>query len=168
MNIWRKNAWATVPYLDEKKIPKLVADVKAANIYVTPTNYFFVSCFGEGLTEQQIKDRPDFGFIPAHIRDERWKIRDRFWSNPPPEESRRKYISLRLKMTEELWKNGVKLMAGSDSPEWFLMTGFTLHDELETFVRAGLSPMAALETATVNPAAYLGLTKKGAIEIGNG
>ena len=39
-------------------------------------------------------------------------------------------------------------------------TGFYLHDELETFVRAGLSPFAALQTATTNPAIYLGWEKK--------
>ncbi len=30
MNIWRKNAWATVPFLDENKIPALVKIVKDA------------------------------------------------------------------------------------------------------------------------------------------
>jgi imidazolonepropionase-like amidohydrolase len=58
-------------------------------------------------------------------------------------------------------------MAGSDSPEWFLAQGFAIHDELETFVEAGLTPFAALQTATVNTAAYLGiLQNKGTIEVG--
>ena len=37
--------------------------------------------------------------------------------------------------------------------------GFSLHDELELFVEAGLSPMQALETATTNPALCLGSSK---------
>jgi imidazolonepropionase-like amidohydrolase len=42
-----------------------------------------------------------------------------------------------------------------------------VHHELETFVQAGLTPYAALETATRNPAAYLGvLNRKGTIEEG--
>ena len=58
-------------------------------------------------------------------------------------------------------------MAGSDSPEWFLMTGFSIHDELETFVKAGLTPFAALQTATVNPSVHLGLNNRtGTIETG--
>ncbi len=44
-------------------------------------------------------------------------------------------------MAYELWKAGVPLMAGSDSPEFFLVQGFSLHDELEMFVKAGLSPL---------------------------
>jgi imidazolonepropionase-like amidohydrolase len=38
-----------------------------------------------------------------------------------------------------------------------VVPGFSLHDELELFVQAGLSPMEALQTATRNPAIYLGL-----------
>ena len=58
-------------------------------------------------------------------------------------------------------------MAGSDSPEWFLVQGFSLHKELEAFTQAGLSPFAALQTATVNPADYLGIgQRKGTVEIG--
>lgn len=58
-------------------------------------------------------------------------------------------------------------MTGSDSPEWFLVQGFAVHDELETFVKAGLTPFAAIQTATVNPARYLGIyNRTGSIEAG--
>ncbi|MCC6282527.1 MAG: amidohydrolase family protein [Saprospiraceae bacterium] len=167
MNIWRKNAWATVPFLDETKIPELVRKVKDAGIYVTPTNFFFFSSFGEGRTDEQYKQRPDYQYIPSNLKAERWDIRERYWNNAPPEESRKKYVYLRKKMTFELWNAGVPLMAGSDSPEWFLTQGFSIHDELETFVQAGLSPFGALQTATVNTAAYLGVSaKKGTVETG--
>ncbi len=167
MNIWRKNAWATVPYLDETKLPFLVKAVKEAGIYVTPTNFFFLSSFGEGMTEQQYKQRPDYAYIPKELLEERWDIKDRYWKNPPAKESRDKYVYLRKKMTYELWKAGVPLMAGSDSPEWFLVTGFSIHDEIATFVKAGLSPFAALQTATTNPATYLGMNDRtGTIETG--
>jgi imidazolonepropionase-like amidohydrolase len=67
-------------------------------------------------------------------------------------------------MAYQLWRAGVPLMAGSDSPEFFVVQGFSLHDELEMFVRSGLTPFASLQTATINPAKYLGVDKqKGAI-----
>lgn len=160
MNIWRKRAWETVPSLDENKIPALVKMVKESGIYVTPTNYFFFSSFGYGMTEDQIKQKPDFNFIPANIKAERWETRNHFWKNPPPQASRDRYVAVRRKITGELWKNGVKLMAGSDSPEWFLVQGVSIHDELETFVSCGLTPWAAIETATVNPSRYLGFDSR--------
>src|SRR5262249_51930245 len=155
MNIWRKNAWETVPFLDTNKIPALVKMVKDAGIYVTPTNFFFVSCFGQTRTEEETRRIPDYEYIPAVIKKERWQVRDYYLKNLPPAASREKYVNLRLKMVNELWKAGVPLMAGSDSPEWFLVAGFSIHDELETFVKAGLTPYAALQTATINPATFL-------------
>lgn len=168
MNIWRKQAWATVPFLDEDKIPALVKSVKDAGIYVSPTNFFFISTFGEGVTEEQAKQNPGYSYIPPGIKNERWENWKYYNDNSPPLESRSKYVQLRKKMAYELWKAGVPLMAGSDSPEFFLVQGFSLHDELEMFAKTGLSPFAALQTATVNPAAYSGVNdKKGTVEIGN-
>jgi imidazolonepropionase-like amidohydrolase len=167
MNIWRKEAWATVPFLDETKIPALVKMVKDATIYVSPTNFFFISTFGETVTEQQAKQSPGYDYIPSIIKKERWENWEHYNKNLPPAESRKKYVRLRKKMAYELWKAGVPLMAGSDSPEFFLVQGFSLHDELEMFVQSGLTNFAALQTATVNTAKYLRVDKrKGTIEIG--
>ena len=64
-------------------------------------------------------------------------------------------------------KTGVSFLAGSDLGNPFIFAGFSLHDELELFVRAGLTPFEALQTATVNPAKYLGTEKSlGTIEKG--
>jgi hypothetical protein len=166
MNIWRKPAWATVPALDESKISSLVQQVKAAGIYVTPTNYFFVSTFGRIPSEEEIKSKKDYPYIPAELIDERWKNREHFMKMEIPKESMDKYVYLRKKMVNELSKAGVHLMAGSDSPEFFLVTGFSLHDELAAFVDAGLSNYNALKTATLNPATFLGFKNKGTIEKG--
>jgi imidazolonepropionase-like amidohydrolase len=57
---------------------------------------------------------------------------------------------------------GVGLLAGTDTGFGNLYTipGFSLHDELALFVQAGLTPLAALRTATVNPAKFLGREKE--------
>jgi imidazolonepropionase-like amidohydrolase len=45
--------------------------------------------------------------------------------------------------------------------------GFSLHQELALFVRAGLTPMQALQTATRNPAEFMGrLADLGTVEKG--
>jgi len=49
------------------------------------------------------------------------------------------------------------LLAGSDAGYSFIFHGRSLHDELALLVRAGLTPLQALQAATVNPARYLGL-----------
>ena len=50
------------------------------------------------------------------------------------------------------------MLAATDAVVWYVFPGFSMHDELELFVKAGLTPMEALQTATLNPATYLGLS----------
>lgn len=54
---------------------------------------------------------------------------------------------------------GVEILAGTDVLNPFCFPGFSLHDELAILVEAGLSPMEALQTATLNPARFLGKEK---------
>ena len=58
--------------------------------------------------------------------------------------------------TRDLKDAGVKLLAGTDTPQAFVYPGFSLHEELELLVRSGLTPLEALRTATYNPAEFLG------------
>lgn len=52
---------------------------------------------------------------------------------------------------------GVGVLAGSDaSDEPFVYPGASLHDELALLVEAGLTPLQALQAATLNPARALG------------
>ena len=59
------------------------------------------------------------------------------------------------------------ILAGTDTPIYFLTPGASLHKELEALVRAGMSPLQALAAATTIPARYFGLEKtRGALEPG--
>ena len=68
-----------------------------------------------------------------------------------------------LHLVRSMRGGGVKLLAGTDSSFF----GSAVHDELAEFVRAGLTPMEALQTATKNAADYLGrLDLIGTVETG--
>jgi len=76
------------------------------------------------------------------------------------------YIAMKkreyAKMLEEVHRAqtlGLRLLAGTDITIPYTYPGFSLHDELKLFVEAGLTLMQALETATTNPALFLGLSK---------
>jgi imidazolonepropionase-like amidohydrolase len=63
----------------------------------------------------------------------------------------------------DLHARGSRFLAGCDG----LVPGFCLHDELEWFTKAGFSPLEALQTATINPAIFLGRAQsQGTIEVG--
>jgi hypothetical protein len=55
-------------------------------------------------------------------------------------------------VTRDMAMAGVGILAGCDA----MIAGFCVHDELATMVAGGMTPLAALQTATVNPARYLG------------
>jgi imidazolonepropionase-like amidohydrolase len=62
---------------------------------------------------------------------------------------------------------GGHVAAGTDTPQQFVVPGASLHRELQLYVAAGLSPAAALRTATAEGAALLGIADRaGTIAVG--
>jgi len=65
--------------------------------------------------------------------------------------------------TRDMAAAGVGILAGCDA----LIAGFCVHDEIATMVSAGMSPLSALQAATLNPARYLGMEQTlGSIAVG--
>jgi hypothetical protein len=62
-----------------------------------------------------------------------------------------------LEIIQTMHSQGVEFMAGTDAPNFWAVAGRGLHEELALFVKAGFTPMEALQTATRNPAKYLGM-----------
>lgn len=72
-----------------------------------------------------------------------------------------------LEQTFQMKKAGIRFLAGTDFDNHYLYPGFSLHDELALFVDAGFSPLEVLQTATINPAKFLGtIDSLGTIEKG--
>ena len=61
------------------------------------------------------------------------------------------------KNVQRMKKAGVGILAGTDLANPYIFPGFSLHDELELLVQAGLSPLEALQAATINPARFFGM-----------
>jgi len=100
-----------------------------------------------------------------------------YWKTKTSDERRRSpdfvaqcqgYYELVRTMIPDAQHAGVGLLAGSDSgANEYSVPGFSLHDELAELVDAGLTPMQALQSATLNAARYLGITDAcGTVELG--
>jgi len=71
------------------------------------------------------------------------------------------------KLAGRLHRAGVKLLAGTDTPYPLVVPGYSLHQELELLVGAGLTPPEALRAATLDPARCLGREKHlGSVAVG--
>jgi len=60
-------------------------------------------------------------------------------------------------LTKRMHDAGVAFGAGTDVPINLSVPGYSLHSELDMLVRAGLTPMEAIEAATLIPARFFGL-----------
>jgi imidazolonepropionase-like amidohydrolase len=165
--VYRPANWASLDWLDDAKLDSLGRATAAAGVWSSPTLTFFKLAFGIGQPDEVVRARPDFAVLPDSLRRQMFEGRDYYWRNPPSAERRARYVEARNRIVRAIWQAGGRILAGSDSPEFFLLYGWTLHRELESLVDAGLPPFAALEAATRNPAEWLGaLAESGTVEPG--
>ena len=126
---------------------------------------------GTFLDQRDLKHQPLDKYVPVYWRDVTWR---RFSDEMMPEllrdplALRQQYFTRNLQMVGALHHAGVPFMAGTDAaPGVYIMPGFSLHDELANFVEAGFTPMESLQTATSNPAKFLGMEVSfGSVETG--
>lgn len=72
-------------------------------------------------------------------------------------ENSSKSMNLQFTIVKELSNQGAPLLAGTDVGNPGLLPGFSLHHELALLVKAGLTPLQALQAATYNPADFFNL-----------
>jgi hypothetical protein len=88
------------------------------------------------------------------------------WKPQQPESDRAHY-DFALKLTHDMARAGVPILAGSDTGEPWTVPGIELHRELELLTAAGLSPAEALRAATLEPAKLMRPDDPGEIRKGS-
>lgn len=167
VGVYRKKNWESLDYVDDAKVAAFAKATAEAGIFTCPTLTFFRLSFGEQQSEDEIRQRPDYRFFSPKLRESRHNVYRRYWANAASPERRARYLQIRNQLVKGIHEHGGKILAGSDTPEFFLLYGFTLHRELQHLVAAGLSPYAALAAATRNPAEFLqALDTIGTVEVG--
>lgn len=153
--VGRLKNWDSLDHVDDAKLQKIAIATAQSRTFTCPTLTLFRKAFAEGQSDEEIRSRPDWVLQPPAHRDLYLRAHERYWKNPPTEARRKRYVAVRNRLVKEIADAGGKILAGSDTPEWFLGYGFTLHRELECLVDAGLTPYQALATATINPAEFM-------------
>jgi imidazolonepropionase-like amidohydrolase len=122
-------------------------------------------------------DQTDFAhdgrakYVPAYWKNVTWKrfreeIEHDF--NTDDLATRKRFVEKELEVVNAMHRAGIPFLAGTDTPPGvYIFPGFSLHEELQRFVAAGFTPLEALQTATLNPAKFLGMDDRlGTIEMG--
>lgn len=105
----------------------------------------------------------------AALTREHWEKYNPVPQNVSPEDmaGRKKALEKMFEIVGKIGRAGVSILAGTDPPTRDVFPGFSLHDELGLLVRAGLTPLEAIQAATLNAAKCLGLSDShGTIEKG--
>jgi imidazolonepropionase-like amidohydrolase len=138
---------APVTY-SEEKADALFARLKKNDTWVCPT---MLAC-QSGTENGPLTDAASMRFLAPGAREGANRLRA---ARSPQDMATWAAIFQRgQQMVLQIQKSGVGLLAGTDTPA--AIPGYCLHDELSLLVGAGLSPMEALQTATRNPARFLG------------
>ena len=149
---------------DEKKALEIFQYLAQKDVWECPTMVLY-----KRSSIDSVKFFNDFRLNYISLRDRQsWSTSTdmKRYTQQRKNESRA-YFQRVLEQVKLMKKAGIRFLAGTDYDNPFLYPGFSLHDELALFVEAGFTPMEALQTATINPAKFLGTTDSlGTIEKG--
>jgi len=149
----------------EERIAELATQTAASNTWNVPTESLFEHRVSD-VTAAELSSLPEMMYMPGETlqqwtREKQSQERERGFD---PAVAKRA-IELRRKLIKALHDAGAGLLLGSDAPQVFNVPGFSLHDELEFLVAAGLTPFEALATGTTAAAKFLE-TNTGSIVVG--
>ncbi len=142
---------------DEKKSAALTAILARNRTWQCPTLAWERG--GNLLDERDLAHDPLAKYVPSSWKDGTWKRFTNLILNEWTVDdlaTRRKFVEKELEVVRAMHTAGVPFLAGTDTAAGvYIFPGFSLHDELGNFVKAGLTPLAALQTATLRPAQFL-------------
>jgi imidazolonepropionase-like amidohydrolase len=98
------------------------------------------------LVEDDIPVDPTLSIYEAMLKDDGF-------SNP---QNQLRWAKV-LQLTKMMYDNGIQILSGSDIPNFGLVPGVSLHNELELLAEAGIKPLEVIEIATNNGAKALGV-----------
>ncbi|ROZ84378.1 amidohydrolase family protein [Gordonia sp. OPL2] len=144
-------------FMDQPPTPEIVRAIKDSGVFVVPTLVTLGSLAGEHTGETLAADPRAEGLLPAEWRENLQAC----WHLGGP--SRLDYS---IEAARQLHAAGVPLLMGTDAASIGVVGtahGISVHAEMKLLVRAGLTPVEALHSATALPARIYGLTDRGRI-----
>ena len=150
-----------------EKAAQLWERFKKNGTWVVPTLYSISQQTPEHVSPETRANDPRLAFVPEALRRQ-WDPRStenqmsaddqKWWAEQ---------FANDMRLTTDMHRAGVPLLAGSDSLDRFVFPGPSLHEELQLLKKSGLTPLEALQSATRDAARFLGHEKEfGTIAVG--
>lgn len=150
---------ASRSYSDEK-CQRLFTELKKKGAWAVPT--LTVTRASAMRNDSQFTNDDRLRYFGGKLRD---------WLEGKPDPRFKDFTAADFHIARELFANkknlvgamfraGVPMLAGTDTGNPFCFPGFSLHDELALMVESGVSPLGALQAATLNAAVFMGASDK--------
>ncbi|HUR00172.1 MAG TPA: amidohydrolase family protein [Gemmatimonadaceae bacterium] len=154
---WVKGGWPAFVRITDSlwsarkpgRCREIMETMKKAGAHITPTLVLRMqdSAFFRRVAQTDL--------TPAAVKRCSLDVKD--WSKTA-DSTRALYYRTIFDVVQAFHAAGVGILAGTDGVFGCLVPGWSLHEELEIFVRAGLSPLEALRSATIVPARFMGMS----------
>ncbi len=164
-----------IKYRDNILADKNLEKLKEKDIWFCPT---FVTLKGVlSLFKEEMKADPRNEYVPIVLKyhgmrnsiQDSW-AKDIDFNRSMPDSIQFEMDRAEVLKNEEkikmLIKSGAKVIAGTDFIISHIYPGFSLQEEMQVFVRLGMTPLQALQTATINAALAMKNDKVGEIKVG--
>lgn len=152
---------------DAPKCVRLFSLLIKNRIHVVPTQIW--STRFAPLSAEDLPKDESLRLAPASMRT-RWDKRrgDVIKASSPEDFAFRQMLAGKSRaLVTAMIRARVPLLAGTDAMDGYVLPGASLHEELELFVQSGMTPLAALQSATRDAANFFGkLNSLGTIERG--
>jgi imidazolonepropionase-like amidohydrolase len=140
---------------DTKTITDLVAQTKAAGVWIVPTQSL-LERWTSLKTGAQIMTEPEMVYMNPATRVQWRSAKATLLGDGYKPETGKKFIEIRRKLLKSMARSGVGLLLGSDAPQVFNVPGFSIHHEAQAMANAGISNYEILKSGTANPAKFFG------------
>jgi imidazolonepropionase-like amidohydrolase len=149
-------------FIDEGRIAPLVDQIRASGAWVCPTRVVWSVNDSPAAMKQRLA-RPEMKYV-GRFDVAIWESELDRSAEQVAADARGNAFGDRI--LEALHRGHANLLVGTDTANPFVVPGYSVHEELALFVRAGLTPYEALSAATRRAAEFLGQNDVGTIAVG--
>ncbi len=152
----------------EEEAKAMAKLLKENGTWLSPTLITMEMILSQVKSLNELKALPSLQYVHPLLQS-KWLTANKYNKMSSPEDIAHfeKYVKFNLLLVNTCKEAGVPIVAGTDAGVSGVVAGFSLHDELELLVQAGLNTEEALKSATTLPAQWLGIDKQiGTIETG--
>ncbi len=150
--------------MDMTRVANLARETADADVWQVPTQSLFETTTGEEPLEDLLA-RPGMDMLGDELRAN-WVGAVHNFRGQVPAEQRGHFLDARRALLAAMQEAGVGMLLGSDAPQIMNVPGYSVHQELAYLVGAGLTPLQALQSGTINVARFFDEPDRGQARAG--